>query len=181
MQARESQLRVRDARAEDAREVARLHIRAWQLAYRGLLPDEHLDALQAEDRMARYSFGSSDAGAPQTVLAVDDGVIHGFATTGLSRDEDAPGVGELYALYVDPSSWGRGVGRLLMREAYARLRAHNPERALLWVLVGNERAESFYRTDGWRPDGSRRREDVWGVDAEVIRYRRALSSATGAR
>jgi ribosomal protein S18 acetylase RimI-like enzyme len=165
---------VRGAKAEDAGEVAALHIRAWQRAYRGLLPDEHLDALRAEERMARYAFGSSDPDAPQTILALEGGSIRGFATTGASRDADAHGAGELYALYVDPVGWHRGTGRLLLREAQARLRARGFEQALLWVLVGNEQAERFYLADGWRPDGSRRREDVWAVDAEVIRYRRAL-------
>jgi hypothetical protein len=46
--------------------------------------------------------------------------------------------------------------------------------AIVWVLVGNEQAQRFYRADVWRPDGCRRQEDVWGVRADEVRYRRFL-------
>jgi hypothetical protein len=71
-----------------------VHVRAWQVAYRGLLPDEYLDGLRAEDRAGRYTFGSADPGVPSTIVAVVDGVIRGFATVGAApfyrRDGWAP-------------------------------------------------------------------------------------------
>jgi GNAT superfamily N-acetyltransferase len=167
-------LSVRDARPEDALAVAGVHVRAWQLAYRGIFLDEFLDGLRAEERASRYAFGSSDPDAPQTILALADGAVCGFATVGPSRDADAPAAGEVCALYIDPMHWATGVGRLLMEHGYTRLREHGFDEAILWLLVGNERAERFYRADGWEPDGSHREEDVWGVDANVIRFRRAL-------
>jgi hypothetical protein len=51
---------------------------------------------------------------------------------------------------------------------------HGFGEAVLWVLAGNDRAERFYRADGWALDGGRRQEEVWGVSAEELRYRRAL-------
>jgi len=49
--------------------------------------------------MARYTFGDTRPGAAARIVAVEDGVIAGFATTGPARD--APGAGELLALYVE--------------------------------------------------------------------------------
>lgn len=167
---------VRDASPQDALAVGGVHVRSWQAGYRGLFPAEFLAALRAEDRAARFAFGSPDPAAPRTVLAVEGETVLGFATTGCSRDEDARGAGELYALYVDPPSWGRGVGRALMRHVYANLRELGVEHALLWVLAGNARAQRFYRADGWSADGARRREDPWGIEAEVVRYRRRLQA-----
>jgi hypothetical protein len=46
--------------------------------------------------------------------------------------------------------------------------------SLLWVLEGNDRAKRFYTIDGWSPDGEARTEDVWGVDANEVRYRRMI-------
>jgi GNAT superfamily N-acetyltransferase len=167
-------LSVRTAIPEDAAGVAGVHVRAWQTAYRGLLPDEYLDALRAEDRMARYRFDVSDPDQPATIVAVDGGVICGFATTGPAEDGSIPNAGMLHALYVEPAVWGRGVGRLLMAEARARLRRQGFLEGVLWVLVGNERAQRFYRVDGWLPDGSRRDQEVWGITVDEIRYRRPL-------
>jgi ribosomal protein S18 acetylase RimI-like enzyme len=145
---------LRDARPEDAAEVAGVHVRSWQVAYRGLLPDDYLDGLRPEERAARYTFGSSDPHGPATVVACLDHVICGFVTTGRSRDADTSDMGEILALYVDPPSWDLGVGHRLMTDARVRLGQGHFTDAVLWVLVGNERAQRFYHRDGWgRDDG----------------------------
>lgn len=41
---------VRAARTDDALAVAGVHVRSWQVGYRGLLPDAYLDGLRAEER-----------------------------------------------------------------------------------------------------------------------------------
>lgn len=168
---------IRPALPEDALAVAEVHVRAWQAAYRGLIAAEFLDALRAEERAATYTFGSTDPAAPQTIIAGEGEEVLGFATTGPSRDADSPGAGEIYALYVDPVHWGGGVGRLLLREARERLRDRGFEEAILWVLVGNQPAERFYRADGWRRDGAERWEQPYGVVSRVTRYRRALEAS----
>jgi ribosomal protein S18 acetylase RimI-like enzyme len=167
-------LRIRTATAADAAHVADIHVRAWQAAYRGLLPDEYLDGLRAEDRMARYRFDVTDPDQPATIVAIDDGVMCGFATMGPARDNAAPSTGELFALYVEPALWGRGVGRLLMAETRARLSRQGFVEGVLWVLVGNHRAQRFYQADGWMPDGSRRDQEVWGIIVDEVRYRSPL-------
>lgn len=167
-------LSVRVARRQDALAVAGVHVRSWQGAYRGLLPDEYLDALRPEDRAAHYTFGSADASLPTTIVAVEHGAICGFATTGPSRDTDADGMGEVLALYVDPEAWGKGVGARLVAEGRARLAHLGFSEAVLWVLVGNDRAQRFYRTDGWQPDDGRRSEELWGVVVDEVRFRRHL-------
>jgi GNAT superfamily N-acetyltransferase len=137
--------------------VAGVHLRSWPAAYRGLVPDAYLDALRPKDRLARYTFGSPDPDAPATTVAVEDGVIRGFATTGPSRDADTEGAGELFGLYLDSDAWGQGVGHRLMIEARGRLSGRGYTHAVLWVLVGNQRPERFYAIDGWRADGARRK------------------------
>jgi len=169
-----SVLSMRTATPDDAAEVAGVHVRSWQVAYRGLIPDGYLDGLNPDDRMARYTFGATDRDQPSTMLAVEDGVIRGFATTGPSRDADTSDAGELLALYVDPRAWGLGVGRRLLAEAREVLGRDGFTVAVLWVLVGNDRAQRFYRTDGWLPDGRRRREEVWGAAVDEVSYRRDL-------
>ncbi len=165
---------LRPAIAGDENEVAGVHVRTWQAAYRGLLPDAYLDGLRPEAGAMRYTFGTADRGGRQTVVATDGGAVRGFATVGPSRDEDRPDSGELYALYVDPGSWSGGYGRALIREARALLRATGATHACLWVLVGNERAQRFYGIDGWRPDGERRLDEVRGVTVDELRYERRL-------
>ena len=49
---------VRDAQPRDAAEVADVHVRSWQAAYRDLFPDDYLDGLRVEDRMAHDPAGT---------------------------------------------------------------------------------------------------------------------------
>ncbi len=177
---------LRDAGPEDAAEVADVHVRAWQAAYRGLIPDVYLDGLRSEDRAASYTFGVVGPEHPLTTVAVDDGQVCGFVTTGPARadrqsepvggrlEDDPPVGGELYALYVDPTAWGRGVGRQLIAHGRSRLAELGFTAAILWVLEGNERGERFYRADGWVADGARREDEVWGVMVGEVRFARRL-------
>ena len=179
-------LHVRRARQDDASEVAGVHVRSWQVGYRGLLPDEYLDGLRAEDRMHRYTFGSTRSDRPD-----DHGGRRGRASSvGLSlpeptRDPDDAGRGEVLALYVDPEAWGTGVGRRLMAEARRRLARGGATEAVLWVLAGNDRAQRFYarrRLGGRRRPSERRgvergrRRDPLPAPASLITKKRGVGS-----
>jgi GNAT superfamily N-acetyltransferase len=165
-------MELRPALPHDALAVARVHVRAWQVGYRGLLPAEYLDSLRAEDRAARYTFGR--AGGPRTTVAVERGDTGGGIGSGDLVGFATIHGAELCALHVDPAAWGRGVGRALIAQARADLAAAGVTEAHVWVLAGNTRAEWFYQRDGWTTDGTRRSDTVWGAAVEEIAYRRPL-------
>ncbi|OJU86225.1 MAG: hypothetical protein BGO11_18930 [Solirubrobacterales bacterium 70-9] len=192
-------IELREARRGDELAVAELHVRSWQEAYKGLMPAEFLAELDPRDRAGRYAFDAG-TGGPTTVLALqgEEGIggdpsltnsrevrsgsppipcerLRGFVTFGESRDEDARGLGEIYALYVDPERHRGGVGRMLMREARRRLVEEGFREAILWVLRGNTRAGSFYEREGWRPDGASRVENPYDIVSTVDRFRRKLT------
>jgi GNAT superfamily N-acetyltransferase len=80
-------------------------------------------------------------------VAEDDNAIVGFATV-LPRPD---GNAELDALFVEPSLWKRGVGRLLVDRCadVARTRASR-----ILHVVGNPHAEGFYTACGFRTAGT---------------------------
>ena len=165
---------LREAEPADADVVAAIHVRAWQEGYRGLLPHDELQSLRPADRASRYTFGSADPRDPATLVAVDGDAILGFVTVAGPPDDHGGTVGEVCALYVDPSWWGHGVGRALIRAARSGLTLQGFTTAVLWMLVGNDRADRFYRSDGWEPDGALRTKEAWGFTVHEIRYGRLL-------
>jgi len=165
---------IRPAQPDDALSVARMHVRAWQVGYCHLLAGDYLAQLDPQERARRYDFANQDMQRPKTLVVEEDGAIRGFATTSPARDADTSDGGELCALYVDPDEWGRGFGTALLRAARLRLVEQGYRHATLWLLAGNQRAERFYRADGWTPDGKGRTESIWGVNVNEIRYRRSL-------
>jgi GNAT superfamily N-acetyltransferase len=156
-------------------EVATVHVRSWQAAYRGLLPDDLLDHLRPEHRAGRYTFSRTSPDDPRTLLAVWDGSLCGFATIGPGRDSDLTrSIAELMALYLDPAWWGKKVGKALIGEARAQMGDLGYQESVLWVLAGNVRARRFYEQDGWSWDGCES-DFVWeGFAAPQVRYRRSI-------
>ena len=165
---------VRPAVPDDAMPVARVHVRAWQVAYRGLMPDDFLHGMRPEDRAQRYDFTGLDPARPRTLVAIEADTVLGFATVSPARDEDAAGQGELCALYVEPDCWGRGIGQALASAARGDLYRLGFRKAVLWVVAGNARAEQFYRADGWTCDESHRQRQFWSSTLDTVRYSRAL-------
>jgi GNAT superfamily N-acetyltransferase len=169
-------MNLRPATPDDAMAVAWVHVRAWQVGYRGLMPADYLAGLRPEERAQRYDFTGSDPTRPRTVVAVEADTVLGFVTHSPARDEDAAGQGEICALYVEPDCWGRGIGRMLAAAARSELYGLGFRQAVLWVVAGNARAWHFYFLDGWMPDGLRRAKPVWNVSVETVRFGRRLDA-----
>jgi GNAT superfamily N-acetyltransferase len=155
---------VRLAVVPDAPAVAAVQVRTWQVAYRGLIPDEVLDNLSVEARTSMWE-GLIPSGGVWVALA-DDAVV-GFASAGPSRDADAGH--ELYAIYVLSTAWGTGLGFELAKAALG----DEPD-VVVWVLDGNERARRFYERIGFRADGLTKTETEGSAELKEIRYRRTV-------
>lgn len=168
---------VRTAQPSDAAAMGALVVRAWQRAYRGLMPDEYLDGLTVADRTdlwRRVLTGDPDPNRAVFVAEGDDGLVVGFVAGGGEMEVEDAVRGEVYALNVDPDRWGYGVGRALLAAACHHLRAVGYTSAVLWVHPDNARACRFYRASGWRTDGTERRHDALGVEVPLVRYHHRL-------
>ncbi|HYY80155.1 MAG TPA: GNAT family N-acetyltransferase [Actinomycetes bacterium] len=164
---------IRRASVEDAAAIGAVHVRAWQAAYRGQMPDGYLDGLRASDRADGWARSlARERDDARVLVAERDGAVVGFAVVGPAQDP--AGLGELYAINVDPDRWGGGAGRALLEAAQASLAALGHAEAVLWVLPGNRRARRFYERAGWSADGAERTQEVQGVVVDEVRYRRRL-------
>jgi GNAT superfamily N-acetyltransferase len=163
---------LRSATAADADAVAAVQERGWQRAYRHVFPPDELDrgGFIEVERWRRRLVAPPTGWA--TFVADLDGEVAGFVCVGGSRDVRR--CGEVYAIYVDPEAWARGLGRALLARAEAEL-ARRWDVASLWVLEANDRARRFYAAAGWEPDGARKRETRFGVSAPEVRYRKRLA------
>jgi ribosomal protein S18 acetylase RimI-like enzyme len=161
---------VRPSVPEDAEAVERLRIAGWQTAYRGIIPDDFLDGLPVDVARRRRHMAQLPAELSDSV-ATEDGAVVGWVSCGPCRDPDRPGArqGEIFACYVDPAAWRKGVGGLLMEHALAVLAAAGRDDVTLWVLEANDRARRFYEKFGFAPDGKRMLRE-FGVPVPEVRY-----------
>lgn len=177
---------IRPAQPRDAAAIALIHVRTWQAAYRGQLPEHFLTSLDAEiqQRTARWEGSIANAASRRhaQLVAQDGEKVVGFVTFGPSEDEPVdPQVGQVYAIYVDAGHWDRGHGRELFAAAVGGLTDSGFDAATLWVLESNKRARRFYETAGWIADGATKTERRGDVVLQEVRYRSARLVREAAR
>jgi GNAT superfamily N-acetyltransferase len=161
---------IRLATAEDSAAMATVHVRSWQSAFRGSIPDAYLDALDVEKQAASWHRILSQVRVEIAVYELEGQVV-GFLCLGLSRDAGAAaGTGEVMALHVDPALWRGGLGRQLMDWAKDVARARGWKLVTLWVLRENVRARRFYEAIGFRTDGVTHERNFDGVAIPDVRY-----------
>jgi RimJ/RimL family protein N-acetyltransferase len=171
---------ARAATIEDTEAIARVHASSWQAAYRGIVGDDFLDGLSEEVWVDRWRtiFTEPQEGA-RTLVWDDGGEVTGFARIGPVRDPDppAPGWDEVYAIYLDPRSWGQGAGSGLLTAALGTVAADVPG-VSLWVFRDNARARAFYERHGFEVDGLAQEITIGGRALPEVRYRRLSVGST---
>ncbi len=187
-------VRVRRATANDARAIAEIVVRGWQVAYHGILPNDFLAGLSvaarevawqarldspvaergpgdAADGATASDADAAAAGAP-TWVAEQAGRVLGFVASGPPRDEDVPPpAAEIYAIYVMPGEWRSGLGHALLTTAVDYWRERGTTTFVLWVIEANVHGRAFYEAMAWRPDRAYQAIDLGGFTTIEVRYR----------
>jgi GNAT superfamily N-acetyltransferase len=170
---------IRPATIADALAVATVHVRSWQAAYPGLLPQDYLDDLDPQRSLGQWETVLDATVWPTTgtLVVTDAETITGFASIGPTRDEDddPTTVGELQTLYLDPDVWNTGRGSALLQAVQDQFVTARFLSASAWVLEPNRRARLFYERHGWRFDGTTKQHDWVAFVATDVRYRVLLT------
>lgn len=143
-------LTIRVARPKDAAEVARIYIESWHDTYPAVLSSALLCSMTPKGQTSRW-LAAIRSQKRETVLVAEDakyGLV-GMSSMGPSRDRSFGYDGEVYTLYVDPSFFGKGVGRGLLKGGFAVLRARGFQSCVIWAHAKNN-ARFFYETMGGR-------------------------------
>ena len=170
-------MNVRAAIPEDAAAIAGIRVLTWQIAFRGIIPQPYLDAMDASANEAMWRASISEE-MPRVLVAEAAGKVVGFSCFGCCRDEGASSsAGEIWALYVLPDDWDKGVGRQLWLESRRQLVEQGSTVISLWVLEKNLRAIRFYCAAGFAPDASSRKcFEIGGAQVPEIRYLHSVTS-----
>ncbi len=166
-------MEIRSATTEDAEAIGQVHVRSWQAAYRGQIPDRVLERLdpEARGRMWRSILSGQDQ---STWVAEDEGQVAGFVHLSKTRDkdDDPSRVAEVTAIYIDPDRWRQGIGRELFKRGMDRAQELGFVELTLWVLKTNSGPRAFYEAMGLLSDGSEKVDDqLTEVPLREVRYR----------
>ena len=170
---------VRPAAASDAEDLARVRIASWRAAYRGIVPAAVLDGFDPSAEVVTWrerltAVTDARVGVAFLVEPPARPRLVGFVTTGPARHDDEAGLGEVWAIYVEPDAQGQGVGRALMDAGVRDLSTRGFGEVVLWVFEANAPARAFYERLGWIPDGAAKVFEIGGAAPVELRYRRLL-------
>lgn len=164
-------LAVRPAVIADVAGMARVHVDTWEETYRGIMPDELLDAPDLVDRRRQMWTQILAEAAPSKftcAVAESDGRIVGIAMSGPPETDGSVEDRHLYVLYAYRSMHGTGVGQGLLDAVI------DPSvTTALWVADPNPRAQAFYVKNVFVPDGTVKTDEYDGVrEVRMVRQAR---------
>ena len=153
---------IRNAEKEDVRQIAEILVEDWQKAYRGIMDDAFLDAMNVSKRYEvegkRYQ---------KYVVAADGNEILGYAWLEASADE--PADCEVVALYIRYAKRNHGIGKRLMQYAVHHFREIGKKTMIVWCLKENGESRKFYEKVGGKE--FRTGSHHWGgKEYEMISY-----------
>lgn len=166
---------VRDARAGEHHDIARIQLETWRTAYRRMLPARVLTQLDEEWLASHWHTAIT---APPSVrhrvlVAFEQGGethLVGFAAVGPADEqaaapqEPAPPDGAHTAAVTDllvlPRWQRRGHGSRLLAACVDHWRADGFATAVAWAFETDTATRGFLASAGWEPDGVTRALDV---------------------
>ncbi|MFF2012360.1 GNAT family N-acetyltransferase [Streptomyces sp. NPDC058195] len=163
-------MQIRQAGPDDASAVAGVHVRSWQVAFAGLVPQHYLDAMDPSHEEPGWKSRIAAAQWPSTGVLVAEAEAGIVGFTSFSASEESSAIAEIGMLYTMPEAWGTGLGKQLMAAAMTTLGQADYAQAVLWVLEDNKRARRFYEAAGWRPDGAAVVDTTGGAALNKLRY-----------
>ena len=170
-----SEFVIREAEFDDAPAIAKVNYLTWLHAYRGILPDAELDALNLESVTDKWvqilSLAIPKSG---TFVATNDESLIAYSRfyPSLDSDDDPNMVVTIGSIYVHPDFQHQGVGREIMRKILESSKSHGFTEATLHVLAANERARKFYEFLDWERESDAVIERSDEETLPKVRYRR---------
>ena len=165
-------LTIRKAVPEDAGAFTDCGISCWQSAYKGIVPDEflsHMSATRAQ-RVEKHVQDLTNPGNCVYYCVMYDERMVGLLIINKSRNDDAPDIGEIWAIYLVEEFCGKGYGKELLDFQIGELKGLGCKEIYLWVFEENLRARRFYEKHGFSFTGVTREVSKYGKPLIQIEY-----------
>lgn len=171
---------IRLAVFADAPDMANIHARSWEAAYKDIIPTEYIKGKNSA-RAARWERILSAENKTHYIILNDNTAV-GMMTIGAPQYENVEtkndiGIDdsfwELHNIYLHPDYYHRGIGTTALDFAMNKAREAGKTNMLLWVFEENKNAVKFYEKCGFAADGASK---VCNCDKEMncIRMKRSL-------
>ena len=149
-------VKIRKAVVSDVPDIVAINIKTWKIAYKGIVPQAHLDSLSIYDKLPRWTKRINNLKENKNEIFVAEisningKELVGFSLGGPSHFEDFKIDGDLHAIYVLPKYWKQGIGTLLFNSIIKSFLNMKFKTMIIWALKENS-ACKFYKKMGGIP------------------------------
>jgi ribosomal protein S18 acetylase RimI-like enzyme len=163
---------VRVATINDYMDMAEIHMRSWEAAYKDILSAEYIREKNAKCPELWKNI-LTEMKYPQYIIQKDDKTV-GILSIGLPIDDDLDDdYYELYGIYLHPDYYRQGIGTQVMEFVYSNARTLDKRYITLWVFAENTSSIRFYEKCGFAMDGKEQTRD-FGKAMKCVRMRKDL-------
>ena len=163
---------IRLATPADALDMAEIHARSWEAAYKDIIPAAYIKEKNA-GRPALWKRILTDDNTSRYVIEADGKTI-GFVCIDSPQDDDLDDTFyELHAIYLHPDVYRQGIGSQAIDFAFEKARAFGKTAMTVWVLAENTNSIKFYEKCGFVADGATKILEC-GKPLQAVRMRHKL-------
>jgi L-amino acid N-acyltransferase YncA len=160
------------AKPADAPDMAEIHMRSWEVAYKDIIPEEFIFEKNST-RYALYKRVITDDNKNTYVIQLNGKTV-GIMRVAPPQDDDvSDDFYELNYIYLLPDCFRKGIGTKALKFAFDI--AHNLEKKYMniWVLADNINSRRFYENCGFIADGKIKKVE-YGKALDCIRMRKTF-------
>ena len=163
---------IRLAKPSDAPDMAEVHARSWEVAYKDIIPMEYIKQKNAT-RPDLYKRIITDDNTTRYVIQVNGKTV-GIMCIGTPECDDADdNYYELHGIYLHPDYYRKGIGTQAVNFAFGIARKLGKKFMNVWVFAENANSINFYKKCGFSADGKTNTRE-YGKVLEAIRMRKEL-------
>jgi len=163
---------IRLAVPGDAAEMAEILMRSWEVAYKGIIPDEYIREKNAS-RPEQYKRAITAKNTDSYVIRRDGKTVGIMRVASPQNDDVGDDFYELHYIYLHPDYYRQGIGSKAMVYAFNIACNLGKKYMVVWVFADNINSIKFYEKCGFRADGKIATRD-FGKPLTSIRMKKVL-------
>ncbi|AXV40896.1 GNAT family N-acetyltransferase [Methanobacterium sp. BAmetb5] len=134
---------IRRATLNDVNPLAMVIMRAWKVAYTGIIDQEYIEGID-KDRYVSI-FKNNILNQEEIILVYDEKGVKGFIS---GKEQEGKYDCEIVGLYVDPETQGQGIGKLLFQKIEEEFRAKGRNNLIVWTLDKADNNDFYMKMGG---------------------------------
>ncbi|MBR6411992.1 MAG: GNAT family N-acetyltransferase [Alphaproteobacteria bacterium] len=158
-------MKIRRGTPLDAKEIKSAHYHAYQVSYRGYLPDDFLDHMPFDENVINRT--ENYIKEHEYYVAEIDNHVIGFVNLEYPEEKTV----EIMALYIHPDFQRQGAGSALVNEVCRRKKEEGYSKLVLWTMKDGP-SLGFYQKQGLM--FSNTAEKYWKLNIPIIRMEKDL-------